>query len=488
LAQDVHSWRPPPSPHRMWAPWDLRRLAFCVVVVRLGCSTSLSRDYVPGTWSASFYRPREVQIEAVGIVNENLAYFQTRWGVSALHDGLLTPVIEVDKDSADITAFHVCHHRGSIFYEVLSRDGGAMTIFEFSLGTRQKEKVREFQDVAAATSLACVDQLLLRASRSNLLAVHLRPSAVSVLRTYGAEEHSSVITSLAVGYAADVVSRAQVFAAVPENRTLLRLHITNEGGLLVARSEPLLLGGDGSDGPLDAATAHDPQHVLWSRGKVLFVDGCALREVDGGSVRTLLGAPESCIPPANETVEPVPWASRLSRPAALAGSADATAVGAVLLLTGAEVVQVVQRANDCVEHLTDADCVEQHGCGWAESSTSEQHACFDCNSLEEWANRQRPAVQACSLEGAPRAGTRYSLTGCGCVAPSPAPPPAPPAPADSGGAANTVQAVLAVILIIAAAIAGILLYRAFRRAAVMRELYGVDTAEFHTFTDDECPH
>jgi len=34
----------------------------------------------------------------------------------------------------------------------------------------------------------------------------------------------------------------------------------------------------------------------------------------------------------------------------------------------------------------------------------------------------------------------------------------------------------------------VLLYRGFRRAAVMRELYGVDTAEFHTFTDDECVH
>mmetsp|Transcript_137488 Transcript_137488/g.293842 ORF Transcript_137488/g.293842 Transcript_137488/m.293842 type:complete len:485 (-) Transcript_137488:188-1642(-) len=473
----------------LWATLAAPRLA--IVGAGADADALLAfRDYAPDAQSSTFYRPHEVQIEHVGLVNEGAAYFATRRGVSLLRDGLLTPVLEVV--DADLTAFHLCHHRGSIFYEVLAREGGTLSIFEYSLAARQKVMVREFQDATApATSLACVDQLLLRASPANLLALHLPSGAESVLRKFYDSASLDAFASLAVSYAADVITRSEVYAVVPQNHSLLRLRLTDEGGLVaIASTEPLLLGGDGSDGDLAAATAHQPLQVLWARGKVLFVDGCSLREIHDGQVRTLLGVPTECMETGNETLEPVSWTSRLSRPMALAASADGTAGLEVLLLTGAEVIRVAQHANVCTARLTDDSCLADPGCAWAEGPGPDHHLCFDCEGLERWANSLRQGVEACSLELAPRAGTRYSLTGCGCAPPPPAPEPAPgPDPqSDSEGAVTAGQVILVAFVIVAALIIAVLLYRASRRAAVMRELYGVDTAEFHTFTDEECLH
>lgn len=473
----------------MRRPRVLSALTFCVAVIHLGSGSSLSRDYVPSAWSSTFYRPEQVRIEGVGIVNQDVVFFQTRWGVSALHEGFLTPVLEAPHGD-EITAFHLCHHRSSFFYEVRAHEGGTLSIFEYSLisSDHKPHKVGEFQDTVEATALACVDHLLLRASPASLLSLHLQTDAVSVLRKHDASDVSDAIASLAVGYAADVASRAKIFAAVPRNRTVVRLHLTADGSALLDDSEVVISGGDGLDGPVGEATAREPSHVLWARGKVLFVDGCSLREVRKQRVRTLLGAPELCPEAANETVEPVPWASRLSRPLAVAGSAESTARASVLLLTRGQVVEVEHREDACSEAAADAECsARKNGCGWAEGAEPDQHVCFECARVEEWATRQRPAVEACSLELAPRVGTRYSLTGCGCMAPPPAPAPAPPAPSDEDSR-NAVQAVLAVLLLLVATVAAVLLYRGYRRAAVMHELYGVDTAEFHTFNDEECMH
>ena len=37
-------------------------------------------------------------------------------------------------------AFHMCHHRSSLFYEVLSKDGGVLTIYEYSLLAKESVK------------------------------------------------------------------------------------------------------------------------------------------------------------------------------------------------------------------------------------------------------------------------------------------------------------------------------------------------------------
>lgn len=438
------------------------------------------REYVLNAWSTSFYKPR-AEIESLGLINQDSVFFKSKWAISALHDGFLSQLVEVDGETSEITSFHLCHHRNSFFYEVVSREHGTMTIFEYGLSTKHTAMVREFQDLVPSRALACVDQLLLRASQSSLLALSLQTGATSILRQYATGEDVLVIDSLTVGYAADIAERAEIYAVAPRNRTVLRLHLADNGGGLSAKLEELLPSGIGADGPLADASAHEPHSVLWSRGKVLFVDGCSLREVDGGHVRTLLGHPQHCSEPASESLHAVPWASQISRIHAVAAAADETAVGAVLLATGAEVLLVVvQGDSSCGVHSADAECTAQRGCGWAEGQSTEQRACFSCSGLETWAQRQNHG-DPCDLEESHAAGTRYSLAGCGCLAPTPAPAPAPPDPADDD--ASRVQAALAVLIIIAAAFTALLLYRRSRRAAAYRELYGVDTAEFHTFTD-----
>ena len=92
-------------------------------------------------------------------------YFATKSGVSMLHEGLLTPAVErhdaatwqhtlpslsrkrlmqwkrsLLASAQELVAFHMCHHRSSIFYEVLSKDGGVLTIYEYSLLVKESVK------------------------------------------------------------------------------------------------------------------------------------------------------------------------------------------------------------------------------------------------------------------------------------------------------------------------------------------------------------
>jgi hypothetical protein len=78
-------------------------------------------------------------------------------------------------------------------------------------------------------------------------------------------------------------------------------------------------------------------------------------------------------------------------------------------------------------------------------------------------------------------GTRYALSGCGCAEPSPEPDPEDP----EGHSLSAGQVFLVFLVVIAAVAIGFLLFRSFRRANAMRDMYGVDTAEFYTFQDDD---
>jgi len=454
------------------------------------------REYVPGAWSTSFYRPHQLKITGIGLINQETAYFSTRWGVSELQNGHLQH-LKVEVGDAEISAFHLCHHRSSFFYEVRARDGSTVTIFEHSLSPLFEKKLQVWQqeDVSPATSLACVDKLLLRASPSSLLAINVESAeapeehtAVSVLSEYDPHDsEANVITSLAVGYAADVYTRAQVYALVPHNRTLLRLHLETEYHTekVVAESEPLLHGGDGSDGALASASTHEPLFILSVHDSVLFADGCSLRQISDGRVRTLLGTPTGCIAPQNETVEPVPWASRLSRPQALAGAAEETLDGTVLALTGSQVFSVVQREEECAKHIDADECSAQSGCAWGQGENLGERLCFGCDRLHDWASRQGKADNwdICLLEMTPRAGTSYNLMGCGCVAP----PPLAPDPDEDGSGLSIFQSIVGGAVIIAVFCCLLSVYRSQQRAAQMRELYGAETCEFHVFNNDDEP-
>eukprot|EP00931_Biecheleriopsis_adriatica_P050741 TRINITY_DN29401_c0_g1_i1.p1 TRINITY_DN29401_c0_g1~~TRINITY_DN29401_c0_g1_i1.p1 ORF type:complete len:472 (+),score=93.77 TRINITY_DN29401_c0_g1_i1:76-1491(+) len=465
----------------------MRCFVLCVLTLALKRARGgeAAREYTPSTWSSSFYQPHELQLKFAGMMNAHSVFFATESRVSALREGLLTPVVEVH--DATITAFHLCNHRSSILYETLSKAGGELTIFEYSLIARESVAVRVFQDTVPATSLACVDQILLRASPASLVAASLQhgSTTMSVLQKF---QGSDVLGALAVGYAADVLTEARIFAVAPGNRSLLRLHLQEDvnGGLHVARSEELLSAGTGSDGSLadgaSGASVLEPQLVAWDHDKLLFVDGCALRELKDGQVRTLAGSPTDCVEAKNETLQPF-WDTRLSRAVALATEAEATTGGAALLLTAAQVVLVSQHEDLCMEVTGEKTCVTSaHGCGWTESSVQDQQQCFSCKSLQDWAEAQRPVLDACSLEFSPRlASTRYSLTGCGCK-----PPPAPQPTPGPGTDASTTQAILAVLVILAGLSFGIFKYRARRRAEMMQDFYGLDIAEFRTFTDDDC--
>jgi len=448
------------------------------------------REYALGAQSMSFYRPHQLQITGVGLINEETAYFSTRGGVSELQQGHLKR-LPVEVGDAEISAFHLCHHRSSFFFEVRARDGSTVTIFEHSLLFEKQLQVWHQEDASPATSLACVDKLLLRASSSNLLAIDVEsaesdqePAAVSVLFEYDPlHGDANVITSLATGYAADVYERAQVYALVPHNRTLLMLHLEtdHEAGKVVAETEPLLSGGDGSDGPVGEASTLEPLHLASVHDAVLFVDGCSLRQISHGHVRTLLGTPTDCSAPHNETLEPVPWASRLSKPEALAGSAEETLHGTTLMLTGADVIGVSQREDECGRHANLEDCSAELGCAWAEGARAGEQLCFGCDGLHQWAAAQATATDPCLLELSPRASTTYSLAGCGCIMPTTAPDPN----SEDGAGLTALQIILGGSVIIAAACCVLMFKRASRRQAVMCELYGPDSCEFHVFTDEE---
>jgi len=380
--------------------------------LRLVCASSELREYVTDSRSLTFFKPHQAHVTGVGLVNDERVFLSTTTSVSELHRGLTTPVVEVP--DGRIVAFHVCQHRSSIIYEVLALEGGILTLSEYSWVARRSVHVREFKDTMPATSLACLDDMVLRASASSLTAVSLQGGQVNVLYDYEGTEDPDVITSVSIGYAADVFTRALIYGIAPRGCKLFRLHLTDTLGQLHVRRQVVLEKGEGRDGQISTASAHALQHILWTRDRVLFTDGCALRVMYGSYVRTLLGIPTSCVSHRNETLEPVPWASRLSRLQGLAAPADATLAVSVLVLTDAEVVQIVQTRSTCREIVDETACTLQQGCAWSEGAENGQALCFDCDSLVKWANAQKPRLDHCRLQEKPRRGTRYRLTGCGC--------------------------------------------------------------------------
>lgn len=458
-------------------------------------------DFVARASTSTFYRPNTVQnlqIEAVGLVNEDIAYFATKEAVFRYHrndphhKGFVHKIYhlmdhESGCDGDEIGAFQLCHHRNSFFYETKSKDGGQVKLCEYFLQAEKTQKVWEHEDALPATSLACVDDFLLRASPEELTAHHLvvkeeEEKKVSKLFSFTAPDSPDVLTSLAVGHASDTLEHALVFAAAPHNHSIVRLHLAGSEQL-VAHTEPLPLPGE--------AATFSPGRLEWVNGGLGFSDGCSVRWLTWTEplphelhVRTLLAA--DCVPPANETLQPVPWGSQLSVPAGTnhgtlgIASSSHTLDHDVLVLTGAQVLRTSWNEDGCDGHNEEAACVKGESCGWAEGHEHGEQLCLSCKALHEWATSQQ-SIELCSFHGASRAGTRYSLEGCGCqeVVPTASPP------SEDGPALGAGQVLLVIIVVFAALVVAVLLYRAFRRAATMRELYGVDEAEFYTFTDEE---
>lgn len=446
------------------------------------------REYATGTWASTFYPLHEVRIQGLGLVNEDNVFFATRHGVSLLRDGFLTHTgLKVPTDSS-ITAFHLCHHRGSFFYEVWDEEG-TLVLNEYSLATRQSVRVKggEFQDSPPATSLACVDNMLLRTSPSEFLALRLSAGVATLLQRFHGPDDANQLTALTVGYAADVVSRAEIYAVAPLNRSVVRIRLQDDGAGLSAQLEEVIPGGTGDDGPQEAASLLEPHDLVWCDRQVHIIDGCSLRRLSNGTVSTILGSPELCTLRGNETLEPAPWNSRLTRLQAIASTGSETSQATILLLTESQVVSL--QLADSLEPagcaaLTSRSACQQSSCAWAEGSQTGEQLCLPCTQLETWASHQRPAVDLCSLEEGQRAGTWYSLSGCGCIPPETTPSPFDPD--ESGGEAGL--EVMATILVLTVGLAAaVLMYRAHRRAAHMRQ-FSADTAEFHIFTDDEAAY
>eukprot|EP00439_Symbiodinium_sp_Y106_P053436 s1515_g7.t1 len=461
----------------------LSGLSFCVCLLHVLGETH--REYVDDSWSSSFYQPHDVQVNHVGMVNAQAVYFATKTGVSMLHDGLLTPAVE--RHDSELVAFHMCHHRSSLFYEVLSKDGGVLTIYEYSLLAKESVKVAIFQETVPAKSLCCVDNLLLRASRSSLVAVSLSSGALgasSILQKF--KDEQDVLGSLTAAFAADIVQHAQVYAVVPRNRSVVKLHLQEDthGVLHLTAVDEVLIPGEGADGPTEKASVVQPHHVAWLHGKLLIVDGCSLRQVEEGRVKTLLGSPVECAEPPNETLSPASWTSRIAQPLGLAVEAEATTGHTVLVLTRGQVIQVTQDDGSCTESSHDT-CIKdalnrvgrqtanQEQCGWVEDDR--HNRCLGCSELHAWAEAQRPPLDPCLLQssaigGAGRADSvRYDLSACGC--------------ADIG-----LAGFMRVLLVLGIA-AGVLFYcwRERQRRRFQQDMYGMtsDTVQFHTFNDQE---
>lgn len=249
----------------------------------------------------------------------------------------------------------------------------------------------------------------------------------------------------------------------------------------------ILASGDGSDGPVSEASLTEPQEVVWSHGRVVFSDGCSIRQIYDGRVSTLVGSPDHCVAAANETLQPVPWDSQLSRLKALASASDGTAGNSILLITSAQVLRVSLKADPCstltaLPAGSKDTCLAHGSCGWAEGALPRETQCFSCSLLKEWADSQKPPLQECSLQfSRALTSTRYNLLGCGCEIPSTT---EPPRPGKTGHA--SLQAFLSMIVVLIGLVATVYVYRSLRRAAAMREMYGTDTADFHTFDDDGC--
>jgi len=401
-----------------------------------GRTSSPSREYTSDLRSDLFFRPRQVKIEGLGLVNELQVYTTTSQKVMQMIQPpptvTFSPVDSVH-DSETMTASVLCHHRSSIFFEVRSSDHGQVTIYELDiLHDKQHHVVRELQDVEAAIALACVDSHLLRLSYSDFMFIDLKEKTYSVLMSYQGPSDSNFISSISVRYAADQLNQAEVYAVFPRNRSIGRMKLTREnheppqlGGVTV------LNGGSGSDGVLAKASVREPHSVLATHSEVFFADGCSVRIIRNGVVRTLLGDPgvSECVPSQEESLELAPWASKIARPSKIAGAADGTAHPVALLLTEGEhapgydggspnsIFRLVLTDSPCA-HFTDEKQCLANRCAWAEGRLSSQRLCFDCQNLHDWAAAEAKKsgnfFDGCSLQFKRRAGTRYSLTGCGC--------------------------------------------------------------------------
>ena len=53
----------------------------------------------------------------------------------------------------------MCHHRSSLFYEVLSKDGGVLTIYEYSLLAKESVKALDSKAVQTGKVLSLKNQV-----------------------------------------------------------------------------------------------------------------------------------------------------------------------------------------------------------------------------------------------------------------------------------------------------------------------------------------
>eukprot|EP00747_Dinoflagellata_sp_TGD_P131518 gnl/TRDRNA2_/TRDRNA2_174975_c0_seq1.p1 gnl/TRDRNA2_/TRDRNA2_174975_c0~~gnl/TRDRNA2_/TRDRNA2_174975_c0_seq1.p1 ORF type:complete len:509 (-),score=68.39 gnl/TRDRNA2_/TRDRNA2_174975_c0_seq1:270-1796(-) len=402
---------------------------------------ALPRTYAPSAWGFRFYKPSQAKILGVGLENEDRAYFATEDRLVTVETGgLLSTLMELPDDDK-LTAFHLCHHRGSLLYEAkhtTTDNKTTIVLYEYSLSVRNWLQVIDLGSVPPADSLACVDRVALRSSSTGVIAIDLMKKMATSLLTFEAPDGSDVLTSLSVAFASDTTEHAVIYAVAPHNHTLLKLRFIpeQEGLALNSSFEVVIPAGDGHDGSVGGplgASALDPQRALWAAhmGALLFVDGCALRAVVGGSATTLLAGPDgsgTCVQPLKESVGSLPWNWDLSGPMHIAGSGPGTADAGALLVTGEQVLYVKWPETSCSSYTDESECVSHDGCGWAEGSTdiardAGQRLCFTCEGLQWWSEMSSPGLDdICSLSGSPKtAALRYkswfNLVSCGCALP-----------------------------------------------------------------------
>merc|ERR1712176_1081096 len=86
------------------------------------------------------------------------------------------------------------------------------------------------------------------------------------------------LVSLSVRHAADLYTRAVIYAVVPTNHTVISLHLKSDptsGMPAVKSSEIVLSGGDGSDGVVATATVLEPLLVVSVQDRLVVADGCS---------------------------------------------------------------------------------------------------------------------------------------------------------------------------------------------------------------------
>mmetsp|Transcript_45895 Transcript_45895/g.106699 ORF Transcript_45895/g.106699 Transcript_45895/m.106699 type:complete len:517 (+) Transcript_45895:64-1614(+) len=420
--------------------WDI--LLPCLVLCwqsASGRTNSPAREYSSDLRSDLFFRPTRVKIDDLGLVNDAHVYLSTQQKILEMVQLPPTPAFQSVPQvtgSDTITASFLCHHRSSIFYEV--DNAGQGSIFELDILHKQEpHRILEIPvDREPGFALACVDGSLLRLSKADFMVIDLSSGQFTVLLAYGGLSDPNFIASLSVRYAADRVDQAEIYTVFPRNKTIarLKLQLGNPSDTPHLGGVNLLAGGNGADGVLAKASVREPHSILSSHGQVFFTDGCAVRVVQRGVVKTLLGDPSvsDCVASHDESLELAPWSSTLARPAKLAGSSAATAHPVVLLLTEAEqpppghdygpsspnsIIRLDLVESACASFSDEKQCIV-NGCAWAEGRINSQRLCFECDYMRQWAaaesRRLSSHFDGCSLQVKRRAGTRYALSSCGC--------------------------------------------------------------------------